>query len=109
MPVETNGTFRASVGVPRDKEETMRYMEGHGGRLAVMVALMAALTFTGVASGSQGPAPERAGAAPGQELPDCPNMPTEPITLTYWEAANECLSEEGVAALDAGFMERYPN
>ena len=87
----------------------MRYMEGHGGRLAVMVALMAALTFTGVASGSQGPAPERAGAAPGQELPDCPNMPTEPITLTYWEAANEYLSEEGVATLDAEFMERYPN
>lgn len=43
------------------------------------------------------------------EATECPNMPAEPITLTYWEAANEYLSEDGVATLDAEFMERYPN
>ena len=41
--------------------------------------------------------------------PDCPNMPTQPMTLTYWEAANEYLSEEGVATLDAEFQAKYPN
>jgi raffinose/stachyose/melibiose transport system substrate-binding protein len=36
-------------------------------------------------------------------------MPIEPITLTYWEAANEYLSEAGVAQLDAEFTAAYPN
>ena len=44
-----------------------------------------------------------------QGAPDCPNMPTEPITLTYWEQAGLYLSEEGVATLDQEFMEMYPN
>jgi raffinose/stachyose/melibiose transport system substrate-binding protein len=41
--------------------------------------------------------------------PDCPNMPTDPITLTYWEASGLYLSDESVAKLDQEFMETYPN
>jgi len=74
----------------------MRFLECRGWRLPAVLAVTAALAMTTVASGAQ-------------EGPDCPNMPTEPITLTYWEAANEYLSEDGVAILDAEFMEKYPN
>jgi raffinose/stachyose/melibiose transport system substrate-binding protein len=39
----------------------------------------------------------------------CPNMPTQAITLTYWEASGLYLSDAGVAQLDKEFMATYPN
>ena len=48
-------------------------------------------------------------AAQDSSALDCPNMPTDPITLTYWEAANLYLSDDSVATLDAEFTEKYPN
>ena len=36
-------------------------------------------------------------------------MPTDTITLTYWEAANLYLSDDSVATLDAEFTQMYPN
>ena len=54
-------------------------------------------------------APAPATVAQDGTAPDCPNMPTEPITLTYWEASGLYLSDDGVAQLDQEFMEKYPN
>jgi len=45
------------------------------------------------------------GAAEGA----CTSMPSSPVTLTYWEASGEYLSEEGVAMLDAEFQQTHPN
>ena len=87
----------------------MPFIETRGWRLAGALAVTAALLTPGVASASQVPRSLAAPEAFSQDAPDCPNMPSEPITLTYWEAANEYLSEEGVATLDAEFMEAYPN
>jgi raffinose/stachyose/melibiose transport system substrate-binding protein len=49
--------------------------------------------------------PGPTGAAEGA----CTNMPSSPVTLTYWEASGEYLSEEGVAMLDAEFQHAHPN
>lgn len=54
------------------------------------------------ASTSAAPASSGAQAA-------CPNMPTQPITLTYWEASGLYLSDAGVTQLDTEFMAQYPN
>jgi len=87
----------------------MGFIDG-GRRLIVAgVALALVVASTGVVVGATVPVSPATGEVYSQALPDCPNMPTEPVTLTYWEAANEYLSEDGVATLDAEFMERYPN
>jgi len=76
-------------------------------QLALAFACSGALLATGIATAAS-PVPAASGAA-SAAAPDCPNMPTTPITLTYWEASNEYLSEAGVATLDAEFQAKYPN
>lgn len=76
----------------------MSYTEGRSPRALVALALATLLSVAGPA-----------GVVFAQETPECPNMPTEPITITYWDAANENLSDDGAAILDAEFMEAYPN
>jgi raffinose/stachyose/melibiose transport system substrate-binding protein len=52
----------------------------------------------------------RASTAPSRAAEGaCTNMPASPVTLRYWEAAGEYLSEEGVATLDAEFQQAHPN
>src|SRR5262245_28935627 len=52
--------------------------------------------------------PSPAGAS-SQAGPDCPGMTTDPITITYWDSANENLSDDGIATIDGEFMAKYPN
>ncbi len=80
----------------------MRSFHSRAARAAVALAI-SSLALT---AGAIAPA---AVAAQDGSGPDCPNMPTDPITLTYWDAANLYLSDEYVATLDAEFIEKYPN
>ncbi len=77
-------------------------------RVNRMLALLAGL---GLAASACGGAATTAPTAPPTEPAegDCANMPTTPITLTYWEASGENLSEEGVATLDAEFEDAHPS
>lgn len=53
------------------------------------------------------------GAAPttavSDRQPNCQNLTSDPVTLNYWDDANENLSDAGVATLDAAFKAKYPN
>ncbi len=48
-------------------------------------------------------------ASPAVQQPNCSGMPTDPVTLNYWDDSNENLSDAGVAILDKAFQTRYPN
>ncbi len=101
------------------------------GRVSAVVAFVAAVvTACGGASASPSVAPSAvatstpgvaspstsstapsasASAAVSDREPNCQNMPTDAITLNYWDDANENLSDAGVAKLDAAFKAKYPN
>ncbi len=86
----------------------MGFTRGHRWQRSLAVLGSAVLATAALASGTTAQSPQATGGV-DQAGPDCPNMPTDPITLTYWEATNEYLSEEGVATLDAEFQAKYPN
>jgi raffinose/stachyose/melibiose transport system substrate-binding protein len=99
------------------------------GRVARLAIVIASLALVGAAcSGSAATAtPTTPSAAPVTQAPatsgapssaspgasaaasTCPNMPTNPVTLTYWENAGTYLSDAGVAQLDQEYMTMYPN
>jgi raffinose/stachyose/melibiose transport system substrate-binding protein len=71
----------------------------------------AVATATAGAAGSpSGAAPTTAASgAVSDRQPNCQNVPSGPVALTYWDDATENLSDAGVATLDAVFTAKYPN
>jgi len=61
-----------------------------------------------VPSVSASPSRAQAASAPAAQGA-CANMPSKPITLTYWDATGLYLSDQGAATLDKEFMAKYPN
>lgn len=68
-------------------------------------------TPTSAASTSAPGAPATPGgtAAVSDREPNCQSIPSDPVTLNYWDDLNENLSDAGVAKLDAAFKAKYPN
>jgi raffinose/stachyose/melibiose transport system substrate-binding protein len=81
--------------------------------LAVVAIVVAACTTAASPSPPPGTATPTAAssatAVPSTAEGSCPNMPTDKITLSYWEFSGGYLSEAAVATLDKEFMAKYPN
>jgi raffinose/stachyose/melibiose transport system substrate-binding protein len=95
----------------REQETKMSIHHRRLARPAVAAAFAAALVATSAASVAMAQADPSPGGSPAsaQAGPDCPGMTTEPITITYWDSANENLSDEGIATIDGEFMAAFPN
>ena len=94
-----------------------RLLEGRRLPVVLTAAVLVAACATGTGSSPSASAPKGptfgipSSPSPSARAAEvaCTKMPTSPITLTYWEAAGEYLSDEGVATLDAEFQQAYPN